>query len=61
MNWNRTDLGEIERKWKGSIEIKRLISLAEMSSQAFDPNNGMSQADVFLKLHQSGMMNRKQL
>lgn len=59
MNWNRNDIAEIVRKWQGTIEIKRLISLAEMAAQAFDPNSGQSLADTFLKIYQSGMMNRR--
>jgi vesicle-fusing ATPase len=58
MNWNRPTINEILRRWKGTIEIKRLISLAEMATQAYDPNTGENLADIFLKLFESGMMRR---
>jgi len=57
MEWNRQELFEVQSKWKGSIEIKRLISLAEMSVQANDSSEG-SIANTFLSLCNSAM-NRK--
>jgi len=57
--YSREDLNLIAREWQGQIEIKKLITLAEMAL-ASQSASGESLGKVFLKLYRGGPLARKQ-
>jgi len=55
--FNRDDLAVIAREWQGSIEIKKLITLAEMALASC--GRGDSVGKVFLNVYKAGMIARR--